>query len=76
MCCFGVGDIVVASFGDWDVVVCDVCFGVWFACAWQEVRDRVVDGFPADVAGSASASYVLTHPGLHGAVAFHHGVTS
>lgn len=62
MCWFGVTGVVCSAFVERDVVVGHVGFWVGFACPWHEVRDGVVDGFAADVTGSASASYMLAHP--------------
>lgn len=53
-------------------MVCDVGFGVWCACSWDEVGNCVVDWFAAYVAGSTPAAYVLPHASLHGAVALAH----
>ena len=49
-----------------------VCFGVWFACSRNEVRDCVVDGLTAYVACPAPPAYVLAHAVLHGGVPLAH----
>ena len=56
-------------------MVCYVGFGVWFACSWNVVGNRVVDWLPADVACPASAAYMLAHAVLHGAGSLSHVIT-
>ena len=75
MSSLGVAWIVRSTFVDGYHVVGYVCFGVWFACPWFVVGDRVVDGLAAYVAGSAPSAYVLAHSVLHGTVAFDHALT-
>ena len=53
-------------------MVCYVGFGVWFACSWNVVGNRVVHWLPAYMTVAPAAAHMLPHTCLHGGVALPH----